>query len=418
MTRLYDALVYLGRDINLEPFQCSDMDSLSRTLDKYRIEKALVSSFTSVRLDVAYGNELTFTAAAHDERLVPCPVVLPNSGLEVGDETDYIDELIRRGARCACFYPNTCGTTLDRRVIGGLFKVLEKRRLPVALFETDIPNAASLAAEYPGVPFIIHGPSSRDRVLIPIIKSVPNLHISLMPGFSPYRGLEVLVEQCGAEKFLFASGYPQAEPGSPISYLLYSALNDTDVDKIAFGNLERLTNGVCIDSDTEVEKNAARVVVPNKQLRAPKRRVTGLCAYVWKREPLPWKGIMDMHGHYGKWFQFPVWGGEAEDMVAEMDRVGIEKVFVSHQAAMSTEVVYGNNKVLAGMARYPDRILGYAACYPVNDTLGIEEIRRCVESGMHGIKLHSYTGIPYTSEKYKSVWEYADQRKLPVLLHT
>jgi predicted TIM-barrel fold metal-dependent hydrolase len=125
-----------------------------------------------------------------------------------------------------------------------------------------------------------------------------------------------------------------------------------------------------------------------------------------------------MHGHYGKAPAFPIWGGDADDLVAEMDRVGIEKLIVSHQAVLTPNVVWGNDRVLEAISRYPGRILGYATCYPVNDKLGIEEIKRCIDAGMHGIKLHNSSGIAYTAAECGPVWELADVRKLPVLLHT
>lgn len=407
MTKLYDALVRLGRDKSLKPFQYSDVDSLRGMLDKYGIDKALVSAYASRGLEVSYGNELMFEAAERDERLVPCPVVVPNSGLEVGDEDEYIDGLIQRGVRCVCFHPQATGTTLDQRVVGGLFAAIERRRLSVALFETNMLGVASVAEEYPGIPFIVHIPSYRDRTLIPALKSAPNVHVSIMPNLAPYRGLEVLIEQCGAEKFLFASGYPESEPGAAISYLLYSDLDDETVEKVAFGNLARLMDAVSDDGEPEPasDENAER---------CPQ----GIAHHVWQRETLPWDGIVDMHAHYGKWAGFPIWGADAGDLVAEMDRVGVEKIFVSHQAVMGTEVVFGNDQVLDGIARYPDRILGYAVCYPLDEALGITEIRRGLDQGLHGIKLHSSSGVPYGAEEYKPVWELADERHLPVLLHT
>jgi len=410
---LYDAQVFLGRDFGLQPFQPTDLDSLRKALDKYGISKALVTAYAARQLDPNYGNDLIFDAASRDDRLVPCPVVIPNSGLEVGDEAEYIGGLVRRGARCVCFYPNSFGTTLDRRVIGDLFAALEQRRLPVTLYETGPLEAASLAADYPDIPFILHRAPYRARIVIPALRSAPNLYLSLMPNFAPYRGLEVLIKEFGAERFLFASGYPEAEPGAPISQLLYSALDDADVEKIAFGNLARLLEGVRVDPGAQAKKRGP--AAPSAATRVP---ADALQENVWQRKPLPWEGITDMHGHYGDWAGFPLWGGKADDLVAEMDRLGIEKFVMSPEAVMSTEAVYGNDLVLDAMARQPRRILGWAICYPVNRELGIGEIRRCIDAGMIGIKMHSATGIPYTSEKYNDVWEFADDRKLPVLLHT
>ena len=408
--KLYDALVFLGRDWKLGAFEHSDLDSVRRYLDKYGIAKALLTALAARTLDVAYGNQVTFDAAGSDDRLVPCPAVLPNAGLEVGDEGAFLDDLIRRGARAVCLFPKTHGVPLDRRVVGTLFAALETRRLPVALFESDLLDVASLAADYPGLPVIVHTPAYRDRALLPCLKSAPNLYVSIAPNFAPYRGLEVLVEQCGADRILLASSFPTSEPGAPISQLLYSALSDEDVEKIASGNLRRLMAGVRVPGGMPAE--------PAPSPSEPATRIGGICEYVWQRQRLPWQGIVDMHAHYGKWGGFPIWGGDADDMVAEMDRIGVEKIFLSHHACISPETPWGNDQVLDGMRRFPDRILGYAACYPMGDSPPLNEIERCIDAGMRGIKLHNGIGVPYDDERYRPVWQFADERRLPVLLHT
>lgn len=409
----YDALVYLGRSFNLPAWQWSDVDSLGTMFDKYRISKALVASYVARDQEIEYGNELVFEAARKDGRLVPCPVVVPNSGLEVGDESDFIDGLIRRGARCVCFYPNSHGTTLDRRVIGELFAALEQRRMPVSLAETDILRAANLACEYPGIPFIVHRPDYRNRHVLPIVRQTPNLYVSIAPNFAPYGGIEVLVREWGADKLIFASAYPECEPGAPVSYLLYADIDRADAEKIAWGNLARLMKGVRSGDETSDHTARPALASPAMEVKADETLND-----TWHAEPLRWEGIVDMHAHYGKFAPFPLWGGWADDLVQAMDKLGVKKMFVSHENVMGTEPVHGNDQVLEAMERYPDRIMGYATCYPVNDELGIDEIRRCLDGGMHGIKMHNRTGIPYTSDQYTPVWELANDRGLPVLLHT
>jgi predicted TIM-barrel fold metal-dependent hydrolase len=385
-------------------------------LDKYGIRKAVVSSFTARNLEVAYGNELVFEAARQDERLIPCPVVVPDAGMEVGEEGAYLDRLIRDGARWAAFYPKTCGTTLDKRIIGSLFSALEKRRMPVAVFESELLEVATLADAYPGLPVVLHVPPARARVLLPALRASPNIYISIAPNFAPYRGLEVLVREIGADRILFATGYPVSEPGAALGFLFLSPISDKEVEQIAWRNTDRLLRGV-LEADTLTNPRVTAVPACSEK-RTHRKRIGGVCTSVWRRERVPWEGIVDMHGHYGAWAKFPIWGGKADDLVEEMDRVGVRKLFVSHHACLSTEVVWGNNEVLEAIRRRPGRIFGYAICYPVDETLGIREVERCIEAGMHGIKLHNCNGFAYTDERLAPVWDYADSRKLPVLLHT
>ncbi len=136
------------------------------------------------------------------------------------------------------------------------------------------------------------------------------------------------------------------------------------------------------------------------------------------RKPLALEGVIDIHTHLGSWFAFGIAGSDADSMVRQMDRVGVSRMVCAHEASMTADVVEGNNRVLEAMAAYPDRVMGYACVFPVNARLGIDEVKRCLDAGMVGIKLHSANGIPYTSEKYTPVWRYADEHGVPMLLHT
>lgn len=64
MNMFFDAWITLSRGVGLADYQVTDVRSLGRMLDKYGITKALVTSFAARELDVEYGNELVFQAAA------------------------------------------------------------------------------------------------------------------------------------------------------------------------------------------------------------------------------------------------------------------------------------------------------------------------------------------------------------------
>ncbi|MBU4198848.1 MAG: amidohydrolase [Verrucomicrobia bacterium] len=413
MLRLIDSLTYLGRDINLQDYQFSTPNSLNAVLDKYKMSGALVCSFTCAMLDIEYGNTMLFKALEGEKRLWPCPAVLPNGCGETGNEERYLDGLIEKGARFCCLLHASSGTSLDRRIIGSLFAALEKRRLPVALFSTATSAAATLAEAYPRLPIVLHIPNTRDRIFWPLFKQTPNLYFSMAANYSHYRGLEFCLRENGADRILFASGYPVSEPGAAVANLFYSDLKESDRRKIASENCERLMTSVKAGG-----KKRKVILTQSPELKTGQSGINNISSVVWERKPAPWNGIVDMHAHYGKWREFPIWGGAADDLVREMDRLGVAKILVAHQACMTPDVVWGNDQVLAAMRKYPGRIGGYACCYPVDKKLGIGEITRCIEAGMTGIKLHNANGLAYTDSRYRPVWEYADRLRLPVLLHT
>ena len=244
--KLYDARVCLGRDVDLPPFQHSDLDSVKRMLDKYGVERAFFVSYASFRLSFEAGNEMTFEAAAQDDRLIPCPTVVPNSGGETGEEAAFVRGLVERGARCVGFYPETCGIALDRRVLGDLFDAVSRLCLPVMIpaEEAEVPQAADLAVQFPDVPFIVSSPSPRNRNLYPMFRAAPNLHLAISPSFATNEGLEDMVQRFGSDRLLYASNFPESEPGAAIGFLMYSQIADEDLHAIAYGNMQRLTDGV------------------------------------------------------------------------------------------------------------------------------------------------------------------------------
>lgn len=332
--RIIDSLVYLGRDINRQEYQFSTPESLQAVLDKYRLTGALVCSFAGATLDIEYGNATLFKALEGENRLWPCPAVLPNGCGEVGDEGRYLDGLIEKGARFCCLLHESSGTSLDRRIIGNLFSALEKRRLPVALFSTATGAAATLAEAYPRLPILLHIPRTRDRVFWPLFNQTTNLYFSLAANYSHYRGLEFFIREGGADRILFASGYPVSEPGAAIANLFYSDLKESDRRKIASENIERLMTSV------KTGKKKRKSIFPRStELKIGQSGTNGISSVVWERKPIPWDGIIDMHAHYGKWREFPIWGGRADDLAEEMDRLGVAKIIVSHHSCMTSDVV-------------------------------------------------------------------------------
>lgn len=244
--KLCDATVFFGRDLNLEAFQHSDVESLGAMLDKYRVERALVISFASFRLSIEHGNDLTFAAARAHERLVPCPTVVPNSSGEVGSEKEFVKKLVRAGARAVGFYPRTCGIALDERVVGRLFRAVQAHRLPVLMQrdELELPELDALAQRYPDVPFVYCAPNYRHRNLYPLFESTQNLHLTIAGPFAPNEGIEDMVRRFGSRRLLYASNYPISEPGVAIGQLCYADIRKKDRENIACRNMQRLMEGV------------------------------------------------------------------------------------------------------------------------------------------------------------------------------
>lgn len=106
---------------------------------------------------------------------------------------------------------------------------------------------------------------------------------------------------------------------------------------------------------------------------------------------------IDAHAHVGYFGGWADVGYTDEQMVAEMDRYGIEKSVVSYM---------DNTVVERAVGRFPDRFVGITWANPYDGDKAVETvIREAREHGFQGIKLHP-------------LMEVAQQMDLPVFIHS
>lgn len=228
--------------------QAVPLGDLAATLAQLQIERALVRvAPDDLDGDVVRSNEMLFSAAAVDARLAPCPVVLPSDAGDVPGENEQVATLVARGAEAVCVRPGIDCWSLSPWASGRLFGALQDRRLPVLCLHrhVNLEDVARLAAAYPELPLVAAEVAYRQgRVLVPLLESFPNVHLSIGSNFCIHGGLERLVERVGAERLLFGTGFPEVEPMMGITLLTYADLDEDDKQRIGAENLERLIAGV------------------------------------------------------------------------------------------------------------------------------------------------------------------------------
>jgi len=148
---------------------------------------------------------------------------------------------------------------------------------------------------------------------------------------------------------------------------------------------------------------------------APKREV-GL--------PEGWRALrkFDAHNHVLESVQEPGadWS-RVEALVEAAEAMGIEKLCCSRpitggKMATIEDVRYANDSILAAMKRYPDLIAGYCFVQPGNGPQALDEIERCLDGGMIGVKL--YNQFQYSDPIVFPVAERCVERRIPMLGHS
>lgn len=140
--------------------------------------------------------------------------------------------------------------------------------------------------------------------------------------------------------------------------------------------------------------------------------------------PTGWRQFrkIDMHNHVldalhrpeGSWKR-------VEAMVEAAEILGIEKLCCSRPITGGAladigEVRETNDSVLAAMKRYPERIAGFCFVQPGNGPAALDEIQRCFDAGMVGVKL--YNQFKYSDPMVFPVAEFCIEKRIPLLGHS
>ena len=128
--------------------------------------------------------------------------------------------------------------------------------------------------------------------------------------------------------------------------------------------------------------------------------------------------IIDAHAHVtAAWEELGI-VRDLDDTIRLMDRYDIEAAFSSDSRSLRSDYRTGNRRLLEAIRRYPGRVYGYAVANPWDGQAGLDEVERCLDAGMHGIKLHvSHTRIDYDHPYALPYFELAVARSAPVLVH-
>ncbi len=129
--------------------------------------------------------------------------------------------------------------------------------------------------------------------------------------------------------------------------------------------------------------------------------------------------VIDTHTHFGPGTGIYFPKVTAEQMIDTMDRCGVRLIISApHMALVDTD--RGNMQTAELVAEYPDRFRGYWGVNPnYPDRVERDLVRFEEFTGFVGFKfLSDYHRVAITDPRYAPVLEYAQERKLPILMHT
>lgn len=380
------------------------LQDLLTEMDYTGIGDALVYHSLAKEYVPMLGNRKLMDEISGNDRLHPCWVLMPSNTGEMPPPEALVGEMQELGVKAARLFPSQHSYSLSDWCSGELLKELEKHSIVVIMEIDQIgwDGLHGLCSRYPELPLIITNLSYRiNRYLYPLMEKFENLYVETS-GYHMHKGIESLCQRFGAERLIFGTRMPYFIPGPGVSMINYSLVNDEQKEKIAGGNLRRLLG---LEREGHTRRCAATEPYDLKDMAALARALDG-------------ETVIDAHCHMGPYFNFHIPDNDAGGMVEVMDRLGINIACISPHVGITPDFKMGNDIAAQAMQDYPGRFFGYITLngnYP--DEIK-EEIDRCYNIGMRGFKIHpSLHGYSANGENLKPMWEYANEKGLPVLSH-
>jgi len=137
------------------------------------------------------------------------------------------------------------------------------------------------------------------------------------------------------------------------------------------------------------------------------------------RKSLAGELVIDAHQHIGNRssiYHLP--DSSTEELAAEMDRLGVDQAITFSFAGITSDYAYGNDICAHAVKTYPDKFIGFAVVNPHYHTEIRDELDRCRQLGLRGIKLISdYQRYPVEGPFLFPAYEYAHEHGLMILNH-
>ncbi|MEK7400394.1 MAG: amidohydrolase family protein [Candidatus Poribacteria bacterium] len=377
------------------------LESLVDEMDYAGIGRALVYHSIAREYSPMFGNRKLMDEIRGNERFYPCWVVMPDSTDEMPNPEALVKEMKQSNVKCARMFPTEHLFSLSDWSCGNLLKELERNGI-VLIIELDHigwDGIDSLCGRYPKLPVIITNLNYRiNRYLYPLLEKHKNLLIETS-GYQVHSGIEDVCSRFGARRLIFGSRMPFWTPGPAVTLVEYSLISQKEKALIAGGNLSRLLRIKPSVKTKKIEKDESHINIYSL--------------------PLKDEIIIDAHTHMGPYFNFHIPDNNADGMIKVMDRLGIIMACTSPHIGITPDFKMGNDIAYEAMQEYRGRFFGYITINPNYPEEIPQELERCYNLGMRGIKIHpSLHGYPANGANLKPMWEFAQEKSLPVLSHT
>jgi len=402
-----DCNVALGRRVHRDGRQAYVVSEIRSELARIGIPQALVYHSLAKEYEPVTGNMRLLEEIADDRTFVPCWVVQPPGRCGFREPEALLQDMKKYHVSAARIFPKSHIFPLVDEIMGELFGRLSGAGVPVFVDrdELTLESLVEVLRNHSHLNVVLTDIHWRDfTTLRTLMNKFPNLHVELS-RLQVNRGIDILCSSGLGRRLIFGSGFPLRNAGAARAYVEYADIDEPAKDDIAFGNL-------------------ARLIHLDRPPGPPCRPEDPLALAVGTGRRLTDFEVVDAHAHVlhpggEATASTAMFAGDAEGLLARMDRIGIDHTCFSSWRAMYGDVPAGNQDVLDAVRRYPTRFSGYLVYNPWYQA-DYDQVIAAAEStpGICGCKPYEpTTRYPLDGAAYESWWSYADSHNLLCLLH-
>ncbi len=171
----------------------------------------------------------------------------------------------------------------------------------------------------------------------------------------------------------------------------------------------------------EFLQSAAAAVLPLPVSPAPAKSILETARAAEKLSDFD---VVDVHAHIAETPPDAIWPQGPLALLEDMDRCGVKQAVFSHLGAIlsteDSEYLAGIEATAQAVRAHPARFRGYLVFHPHLFEASRRQLPRLLEpdSPFVGFKLHgAFHQYPADGPKYRPVYEFANEHRLPVLFH-
>lgn len=409
--KYFDIHASLGRKSIWDERFPLDPDTMIKDMAYYRVHGGLFVQNEGMEYNIFQGNKLGMKTASEYKRLYTAATLVPSVEFE-WDEPDYFSTLDLNLVKAIHIAPKKMKHPFTPGAMAKLCAWMKEKNLPLILSagETGWDELERFLAAYPTINVILTDTSwGSNRFLFSLLDRFPNLYFEISSN-QANDILEITKQYFGIDRVLFGCNYPYKIMGGLKALVEYAKISEEDKDMVACGNACRLLG---------IDKNSL-------ELYPGEPSFDELALLMDQGKPLTDIKIIDAHAHMSADGHYSISdlimkNSDAKSMVNAMDDLGIDCTCTVPWEGIATNGTNANLTCQKAMRDFPGRFLSYASCNPNYK----EELETVIprfheqDQGFIGIKpYYPKHGYDILGEKYKEWYEYADRRKMPVLLHT